>query len=238
MNGIGNGSQRPPGQGTGNLLHDGGLHAGRQQQGRTHGREGSIDGRRSTASERAASFQRSIRNAAREDADERDTATESEGDRLLATAEWSGGGLPSPSNQSAQPPVPQQQGEPVVHRIELIIADLTSRVEQAIRAELFSVAGGPMSIQLDLSGLVDGLKGLTVTVTATSLDVTLTRTDGGVSEELVRAAQELADRLSQRFAKRVVRVLDSAATDGEPDQPDAGGMNLISKLLGRPASGT
>jgi hypothetical protein len=80
--------------------------------------------------------------------------------------------------------------------------------------------------------MIEGLTAFTVTMTGTSLDVILTRTGGEPSEELVRAAQMLADRLSQRFGSRSVRVLDDSRDEALASEPGHGGLRGIAQILG------
>lgn len=131
--------------------------------------------------------------------------------KLLAFAERAPGFALAPS---APPTAVASVGTEQAIRISA----LTQRVEEAIRAELYATPGQPIALKIDLTDLIPGLNSVTVSMTPEGIDVTLARTVGEASAELLQAAQALADRLQTRFAKRVVRVLDAPvlALSGQP----------------------
>jgi hypothetical protein len=114
------------------------------------------------------------------------------------------------------------------------ITAVVARIEQAVKAESRAAANGLAAVHLDLGDAVAGLKGLTVAMTPTAIDVTLLRSEGEVSAELIGAAQALADRLQQRFGRRIVRVHD---TTGEvaAEAGEGHGLQAISNILGQTA---
>jgi hypothetical protein len=126
---------------------------------------------------------------------------------LLAQAE-------RPSGFALMPPLaaPAPTANEAAARVEA----LAVRIEQAARAEMALAPGQPIALRLDLGDMVPGLSALTMEMTADGIDVTLTRSTGPASEELVRAAQMLAERLQARFSRRIVRVLDAPAPPREP----------------------
>jgi hypothetical protein len=246
MTQIGKGAQGALGQGAAGWPGDGGLQAGRHPHARPDGREtvfhdGVKRGPRSamatTALDRVATFQRSLRAAAGEDKLAQPDGHDPAVAHVLAVAEWRGGTLPPVVPQQASAP-PDRPG---LHPMQATIAAVTARIEQAVTMEHLAGTGAAVSLTVDLGGTVDGLQTLTVTVTAARLDVTLGRTHGDLSDELVHAAQALADRLSHRFATRTVRILtavvESEETAGEVDRTESG-MRAISGMLARPAPGT
>ena len=185
------------------------------------------------APSREAAFQASVREALARDEPGLDPSGP-EGERVLAIAEWRAG-APFPFQVAAPAPAGDPSALPAR---EPVAEALAVRVEQALRAEALAALHGPVALRLDLGGAVEGLHALTVTMTATSLDVTLVRAEGAVPEELIRSAQALADRLQLRFAKRVVRVLDrveGGGADGSGPDGEAG-LAAISRLLGGAAT--
>jgi hypothetical protein len=124
--------------------------------------------------------------------------------RLLAQAE-----RPSGFALMPQPAAPAPASGEAAARVEA----LAVRIEQAMRAEMALAPGQPIALRLDLGDMVPGLSSLTVAMTADGIDVTLTRSTGPASEELLRAAQMLAERLQACFARRQVRVLDVRVLD-------------------------
>lgn len=132
-------------------------------------------------------------------------------ERLLALAERPPGFALVPAAAAPAPPAGAEQAA----RVEA----LTLRVEEAVRAELYAAPGRPVTLRLDLGGLVPGLLGLTVAMTPDGIDVTLARAAGPPSAELMQAAQALAERLQTRFARRIVRVLDAPVPATPADGP-------------------
>jgi len=232
------------------MSDDGGFHTGRQPQARADSRAATLDMRQrfgakatrlAESQDRAAAFQRSIKDAearARVDDGKTPAPDEARRDVVLAVAQWRGDGMPTPTPQPVAVTAAAGDARPAA-ALDPAIADLVARIEQAFRADLSAEARlGPASLHIDLGGAVEGLRAVTVTMTETSLDVTLSRGDGQPSEDLIRAAQALADRLQQRFGRRTVRVLDAAGGDSAADAgaTDSGGLSGISKLLGHPAN--
>lgn len=107
-----------------------------------------------------------------------------------------------PALQQAQEPAPGLHGRTLASAIE-------ERVTQAIRAELAAQSGTTGAITINLAGLVEGLDAITISLSATGLDVVLS---GNL--DLASEAQSLADRLSRRFSNRSVRILLAGATTG------------------------
>ena len=92
---------------------------------------------------------------------------------------------------------------------------IADRVERAVRAEEGVAPGQPVTIQVPLDAAGDGLRSLTVTVTAAGVDVTLARVAGEASADLQAAARALVERLQRRFPKGAVRVFDTVEAAGE-----------------------
>jgi hypothetical protein len=193
-----------------------------------------VDGKAPTPTEtvRAAAFQRSIRTAELKDAGGGQAAEEARNLQVLALAGWGAGSVSSGDPQPAGP----AEAKAAVAALEPVVAELLARIERVLRAELSASATGPQSLHLDLGGAIAGLHALTVTITETTLDVTLTRGEGEAPEQLVLAARELAERLHQRFGKRTVRVLDAVGGEAAAETEGAGGMQAISRILGGPAT--
>jgi hypothetical protein len=159
-----------------------------------------------------ASFQSHLRAAAHafdrsdEEHDDRPGQGQTFDARLLAVADAIVNvSVPSPDGadvwSSATP-------SPNIAATVVRIADL---IEKSARIDLAAGAGAPMSLQVSLGDGSSGLVGMTIVLTPTALDVTLNRADHAFSAELVSAAQALADRLTIRFPKRRVRILDAAS---------------------------
>lgn len=122
--------------------------------------------------------------------------------KLLALAERAPGFALAPS-------APPTEVAPAGTEQAIRVAALTQRIEEAVRAELYAAPGRPIALKLELGDLVPGLLSVSVAMTPEGIDVTLARSAGEASPELLLAAQALAERLQTRFAKRIVRVLDA-----------------------------
>jgi hypothetical protein len=196
-----------------------------------------FDGKAAThagTADRAAVFQRSIRAAEDKSKDEATShVREQEDGHVLAVAGGiaSGAAMPDPGTVSPGETKSAATLEPVV-------TEILAKIEQAWRAELSASAEGPASLQIDLGDAIEGLKGLTVTMTGTSLDVILVRGEGEASAELMLAAQVLADRLQQRSGKRIVRVLDAVGSEATGEAEAPGGIQAISGILRSSANKT
>jgi hypothetical protein len=177
---------------------------------------GSRSGHALVHDSRSTSFQQRFREALN-DRGERDAEREPERrrERVLAVAEA------APAEPQMAPwVIAQVPGQELVagqlqstpgagtSGVEDRVAKLSAWVEQALRAELSTSAGQPLTIRIPLQDAADGLQNLTVAVTAASIEVTLERRAGEASADLDRAAQVLAERLQRRFAKGTVRVLE------------------------------
>jgi hypothetical protein len=185
-----------------------------------------------TATEREADFLRSFRAAVR--GSKRDAEDEGQGTqgqqtpepRVLAVSEqllWTG--LPSPADASSGPGV-----EPKRPSTEAMVTSVMEQIDRAIRAEMAPRAGMPMSLNIAFADESSGLTGLRVIITQTTLDVIFERAEAVASEELVRAADALAQRLMTRFSKRTVRILETATSHGEDagdGQPVRPALNLF-----------
>jgi hypothetical protein len=150
--------------------------------------------------------------------------------RLIAVAHAPASFDPLNPAAAAAAAAPARSDAPA--RTEAIAERIATQVEQALKAELWTGAGRPVTLALPLDGMVDGLAGVTLTLSAGSLDIVLQRNGGVVSDDLIKAAQGLAERLQARFARRTVRVLDSVTADGGATA-GAGGFGAIAHLLHR-----
>src|SRR6185436_15016927 len=114
-----------------------------------------FDGKASTptgAADRAAAFQRSIRAAESKGNDEAETHVgEPKDGPVLAMAGWTADGS---SSLDPRPVAPGETKAPAA--LEPVVANILARVEQAMRAELSAGAAGPMSLQIDLGGAIEG----------------------------------------------------------------------------------
>jgi hypothetical protein len=238
MTRVGNSGQNPVNHGGGSA--DGGLQRGLHPEPRPSSRQAAALNDRVklpaspasgvNASDRVAAFARSMRAAGGEDVA---TLADRPNVSILAVAEWFGGSL------SATPPAaePASDASPI-RSIHAIVAAVTARVEQAIAAEHRLAPDAPVNVRVDLGGAVAGLEAVTITLSSTGLDILLERAEGDPSPELVQAAQALADRLSMRFARRTIRILDRAADAGEAGAdraPAEGGLQAISAMLAHSA---
>lgn len=251
MTRVGHGGPGDAGQGApdfaGRESFEGGREAFRQRDGgetsgRREGRAGLLGGRLAggdgspfASADRSAAFERSVEAAAGDRVQTAAVEDAPERDRVLALVEWAA----PPSPFIPEPVVPPLA--PLAPNIEARVTDVVSRVEQAIRAELFQDAGRPVSIRIELPENGDGVQSITIAMSATTLDVRLQRGDGRVTDDLLAAAQALAERLQARFSRRVVRVLDAgegaaARGNGAGGNPkvDLGGdgFSALARMMG------
>jgi hypothetical protein len=178
----------------------------------------------STATGRQADLLRSFRAAIhgskhKNDEKDQDAKKEQTSDlRTLAVAEqrlWTG--LPSPAD------VTPTANEGSASSTEDIVASITEAIDRSIRAEMAPRPGAPLDLKIVFHDESLGLAGLRISVTPTTLDIVLERVGSLASEELVRAANKLAERLMIRFSRKVVRIFDKQVPDEQPDlkQSDA-----------------
>jgi hypothetical protein len=125
------------------------------------------------------------------------------GDRLLATVE--GGTTPWPLTPDRPVPVDAVIGPRETGRAERI----ARHVDMAIKAELRPHANAPVRINLAVED-VPGLSGIVLSMTAAEIDLVLVR-PATAAAALDTAAGDLADRLRNRFGKKVVRVYERTA---------------------------
>jgi hypothetical protein len=160
-------------------------------------------------------FRAAIRDAKRDAEDEKeDTQQEQPHVQVLAVAQqpfWTG--LPSPVDAVLGP------AEGSVSSTEDTVASVAEAIDRAIRADMAPRARATLDLRLAFDNESLGLAGLRITITPTTLDVVFERTQTGYPEELVRAAERLAQRLMTRFSKKTVRILDitvpAQQADGE-----------------------
>jgi hypothetical protein len=242
MTRVGGSDSGVAGQGNASPFRDESLQSGRETHARSGTRDTELDGKqrigksaKTSEVERAAAFQNRIRAAEKEagagiENGPARSANEPRADTVLAVVEWKANalssGLPQPG-AATEAKASTATGQAV--------AALVERIEQAVRAEMFASIGRPSLVSIDLGGAVEGLRSLTVSMTETALDVTLVRAEGVATAELIGAAQALAERLQQRFGRRIVRVLDSSG-DASAEAKDGGGMQAISRILGHQAT--
>jgi hypothetical protein len=162
-------------------------------------------GSSSAATGREADFLRSFRAAMRDskrDAHEQQHAQDEQPEpNVLAIARqqlWTG--LPSPADASVT--IENESSS-----IESVVASITETIDRLIRAEMAPRAGAPLNIRFALSEQNLGLAGLRIAITQTTMDVVLEHSGSGMSDELIRAAGTLADRLMKRFSKKTVRII-------------------------------
>lgn len=108
------------------------------------------------------------------------------------------------------------------------ITRLAERIERSVEGEMAGNLRSGISLRLELQDAGDGPRGLTLTMTATSIDVVLSSPEGGLPEDYALAAQALADRLQARFSRRIVRIHE--AGDGR-GMKASHGLDEISRLL-------
>ncbi len=114
------------------------------------------------------------------------------------------------------------------------VEDMIRHLEAGIRQELGLGADKTIRLKLQLEEHLQGhLQGLEVSISRDVLEVTLVRSSLGAPEELIRAAEALAQRLQFRFPGRMVRVLEAKVQqDADPVSEGGGdGLGAISKLL-------
>lgn len=196
------GRDRPSGRGSGGRA-DGPLKAS--------GWSRSLD-----ASLRAAAFEKGLHHAVRNLGDDEGVGNQPGQNRtfaqaqLLAIAQSPMTGLPSPgAAQSADASSPSTAA---------IVASVTEYIQQSIRADAMPVSGQVLKLSLAFGGDVAGeigLTGISLSVTATTLDVVLERAGSEASESLLRAARILSERLMTRFSKQTVRILDRITPDAQ-----------------------
>jgi hypothetical protein len=154
-----------------------------------------------------AAFQSHLRTA--HAADHRETEHD-DGERglaadsqLLAVAEAiMTAGLPSPNDTDTRGPASPAPAAAVARLMDLIC--------QSDRLDLATSAGNATSVHLAFGDGLLGVVGVTIALSATTLDVTLERVDLAQSTELIGAAEALAERLATRYPKQRVRILDAA----------------------------
>ena len=168
---------------------------------------------------READFLRSFRAAIRDfhrDAQEekRGAQDEQTEPHVLAVAQqplWTG--LPSPAEAA---PAAMEKGS---SSAESVVASITETIDRLIRAEMAPRAGVPLNVRIPFSDENRGLAGLRITITRTTMDVVFEHTGSVLSDELVRAAEALAERLMTRFSKKTVRIFDiPAPAEQDPDR--------------------
>ena len=110
------------------------------------------------------------------------------------------------------------------------VGAVAHRIEQALMVP--PIPAAPLTLRLDLPD-GSGIGALSLTMTATSIDVVLIRSGGEASAELMQAAQALADRLHARFSRRIVRIHEvQAEAEARPSE----GLDAISRLLQNPGT--
>jgi hypothetical protein len=164
-------------------------------------------------------------------ADQGELADGSRAELVLAVAGWKPDGIGSGERQH-----PVQS--PSRGAASQAIAELLVRIEAALAAEQWRDAAGAARVQFNLNGCVEGLNSITVTMTATTLDVTLERVHGAIPVDLAAAAESLAQSLHQRFGRRVVRVLENFCASDSAASDHDGGLQAFSRLLGPQATDT
>lgn len=175
--------------------------------------------------QKAALFRRKIDDARHQAGLDDDKPADTDADtRLLAQS----GTLAAPLGLAQVAPVPATTGPgPSADvRLQGLVDHISLCVEQALRADL---RGAPiqLKLQLQLDGKPHDMPGLTISMTADALDVTLTRSGQDASPILAAAAQELADRLRLRFSRRIVRIHDAGPAVAEA----VGGLQALAALL-------
>lgn len=108
------------------------------------------------------------------------------------------------------------------------ITRLAERIERSVDGEMAGGLRSGVSLRLDIQDAGGGPRSLTLTMTATSIDVVLSPPEGGLPDGYAVAAQALADRLQARFSRRIVRIHEAGAGD---DAKASRGLDEISRLL-------
>src|SRR5690606_29574632 len=123
----------------------------------------------------------------------------------------------------------QGTGATGVHRGEWA-ENLFSRIEQAMGAS-GRQQGDSITRTFELAAPeTGGLRGVEISMSPTALDVVLTRTEGQATVEYLAATQALAERLHQRFSRRIVRIHEVSAEQ----RLASGEMDLISEIFRKP----
>jgi hypothetical protein len=190
-------------------------------------KDGFAPGGRFDEREREAAFAERVRHAiedGREAGGGADAAADAATLRLLASVERLPA-LPVPGVSSIEP-----SGGTAGTRAE----EIADRVEASIRAADRPAPGQPLMLRLALGDVpaAEGISAIAVTMTADGLDVTLTRDGGEASQSFVQAAQALAERLQQRFSRRLVRVFEVDAPAPGRDDARSDALGELSALLG------
>lgn len=137
------------------------------------------------------------------------------------------GGLTESGRSDALAGAAKSQVNQPSHRIEWV-EKLFSRIDRALQSDA-TARGGSVTLNLELATHeVDGLRGVEISMSPTALDVVLTRTEGQATMEYLAATQVLAERLQERFSRRIVRiheVVDQARKASSP------GLDKISEIL-------
>lgn len=111
---------------------------------------------------------------------------------------------------------------------------LVDRVESRIAAELAGQGAQQLTLRLDLPDAAFGISGFSISISADAIDVVLDRGGAAASGEIMAAAQALADRLQQRFARKTVRIHEVEQRQ-EPDKERA--FDEISRIFRTPGAG-
>jgi len=125
-------------------------------------------------------------------------------------------GLPLPADAAPQP-----VNSPA---LEAVVTSVTELIDRSIRAEMAVSALRPLDLRVALPEGLDGLTGLRLIMTPTSLDVIFECAEQGLSDHLAAAAEVLAERLRTRFSKRCVRVMEMPG--GQPPKTEHAGHGV------------
>ncbi|WP_062012816.1 hypothetical protein [Aureimonas sp. AU4] len=110
-------------------------------------------------------------------------------------------------------------------------------VEGALRAELSPVPGRPLTLSFEAlrpGEAAGAIAGVSLTLHEGMLDVTLRRNPDGTQDALfLQSAQALAERLGQRYPRRVVRVLEEAAGAVEREAAEGPSRPSVFDLFAR-----
>jgi hypothetical protein len=141
-------------------------------------------------------------------------------------------GTPGQAAHTGPAAVEGSVGNMGVQRVEWA-ENLFSRIEQAMEAS-GRKQGDTITLTFELSahetGGLRGLRGVQISMSPTALDVVLTRTDGQATVEYLAATQVLAERLHERYSRRIVRIHEVA----EQQKLASGEMDRISEILRKP----
>ena len=112
------------------------------------------------------------------------------------------------------------------HRVEWL-ENLVTRIDQA----LLTVPKTPdgkftLALQLAPNGM-EGLRGVEISMSPTTLDVVLSRTQGQATGEYLAATQALAERLQDRFPKRVIRIHEVVSGSGAARKQETDAISEI-----------